>query len=143
MYDTHLHTHKYSLGKTERLKKQTTLDQLFKEGKSISIDGFTLVYLIATVSIGIYPVQAAFSAPKRYLPLSPHRSRAKRLMREAYRLHKLKLYELLASQNIQLSMMIICRIQTVPTHDAVTKAIPILLDKLCTKLKRDKPPLDK
>ena len=34
------------------------------------------------------PAQVAFAIPKRYMKLAVHRNRMRRLMREAYRLHK-------------------------------------------------------
>jgi ribonuclease P protein component len=42
-------------------------------------------------------VRIAVSVPKKRTPLAVHRNRTKRLIREAWRLHKHKLYELIPS----------------------------------------------
>src|SRR5580704_10440470 len=49
--------------KEEKLKSKKIIEQLFKEGKSVSKNGFTLVYLPCMLQT-FYPAQAGFSAPK-------------------------------------------------------------------------------
>jgi ribonuclease P protein component len=123
-----------SLGKDERLSRELLLDKLFKEGKSVSQNGFTLVYLLAELP-AFYPAQAAFSAPKRYFKKATDRNKIKRHLREAYRKHKIPLYQKLADGKCQLALMLIFKGKEVPDHLVVEKNIAELLAKVIAKLK--------
>ena len=46
--------------KEEKLKSKKIIEQLFKQGKSVSLNGFTLVYLPCVLPV-FYPAQAGFS----------------------------------------------------------------------------------
>ena len=124
----------HSLVKDERLSRDLLLDKLFNEGKSISQNGFTLVYLRTDLPV-FYPAQAAFSVPKRYFKKATDRNTTKRLLREAYRLNKLPLYQKLIDNKHQLAIMLIFKGKEVPTHDNVTKNVIELLEKLISRLK--------
>ncbi len=123
-----------SLVKDERLGRKLLLDKLFKEGKSISQNGFTLVYLRAELP-AFYPAQAAFSVPKRYFKRATDRNTIKRHLREAYRLHKLPLYQKLVDGRYQLALMLIFKGNAVPHYSMVEKNVPELLAKLIDRLK--------
>ena len=124
----------HSLVKDERLSRDLLLDKLFNEGKSISQNGFTLVYLRTDLPV-FYPAQAAFSVPKRYFKKATDRNTTKRLLREAYRLNKLPLYQKLIDNKHQLAIMLIFKGKEVPAHDNVTKNVIELLEKLISRLK--------
>src|SRR5688500_15511921 len=67
---------KNTFGSEERLRSKKVLEQLFKEGKSVSTNGFTLVYFVTSLSTN-FPAQAAFSVPKRYFKKAVDRNRVK------------------------------------------------------------------
>ena len=54
-FDVTLLKGKNTFGKEEKLKSKKIIDQLFKEGKSVSTNGFTLVYLVPVFDSGISP----------------------------------------------------------------------------------------
>jgi len=124
----------HSLVKDERLSRDLLLDKLFNEGKSVSQNGFTLVYLYTDLP-AFYPAQAAFSVPKRYFKKATDRNTIKRLLREAYRLNKLPLYQRLVDNKHQLALMFIFKGKEVPGHHLVTKNVLELLEKLIQRLK--------
>jgi|GEM_PF-64902 len=123
-----------SLCKDERLSRELLLDKLFKEGKSVSQDGFTLVYLRADLP-AFYPAQAAFSVPKRYFKHATDRNTIKRHLREAYRKNKISLYQKLVDNKYQLALMLIFKGNEVPDHIHVEKNVVELLQKLINRLK--------
>ena len=106
----------------EKLKSEKIIEQLFTEGKSVSNNGFTLVYLVQPLKT-FYPAQAGFSVPKKFFKHAVDRNRVKRLMREAYRLNKITLYEKLVEQKQQTALMFIYKGKEIPKQEAVTKAI--------------------
>ena len=116
-------------GKEEKLKSKKIIEQLFKEGKSVSKNGFTLVYLPQVLPV-FYPVQAGFSVPKSSFKKAVDRNRIKRLMREAYRLNKIHLYEKLVVQQKQLAMMWVYKGKKLPDYETVLANVLECLKKL-------------
>ncbi len=78
--------------KQERLKKRKLIEQLFSEGKSISVFPIKLVYLQIDHQ-SPYKIQAGVSASKRNFKKAVDRNKIKRLLREVYRKNKYIIYE--------------------------------------------------
>lgn len=77
---------RYTFPKAEKLKSTKALDQLFKGGKTAKHFPIRMVFMPwPTENV---PAQAAFSVSKKRFKKAVDRNRIKRLMREAYRLHK-------------------------------------------------------
>lgn len=78
---------KFTLGKDEKLKGRTLIEQLFAEGKRVKSFPLQLIYLQVNHSAE-FPIKVGFSVPKRNVKLAVNRNRIKRMMREVYRLNK-------------------------------------------------------
>ncbi len=76
-----------SFPKIEKLKSKKQIEQLFSEGKSISIYPLKLVYLKTKLETG-KPIQTGVTVSKRNFKSAVKRNRIKRLLRESYRLNK-------------------------------------------------------
>lgn len=120
---------KSTFGRSEKLKSRKLIEQLFKEGKSVSKNGFTLVYLATPLQV-MYPAQAGFSVPKRNFKHAVDRNRMKRLMREAYRANKLDLYAKLKEAEKQLAMMWVYKGRALATYEQTLEAVQFCLHKL-------------
>ena len=118
-----------TFGELEKLKSQKTLEELFEKGKSVTHNGFTLVYLPIPLKT-FYPVQAGFSVPKRNFKHAVDRNRIKRLMRETYRHQKFDLYQKLVAAKKQLAIMWVYKGKTVPNHETVNASMLKCLEKL-------------
>lgn len=84
---------KYTFNKGERLKSRKLIERLFLEGKRIKSVPVHLVYLSVEHETD-FLFQAGFTVGKKRFAKAVTRNRIKRLMREAYRLHKHILPEL-------------------------------------------------
>jgi ribonuclease P protein component len=78
--------------KQERLKKRKLIEQLFAEGKSITVFPIKLVYLQIDHQ-SPYKIQAGVSANKRNFKKAVDRNKIKRLLREVYRKNKYVIYD--------------------------------------------------
>jgi ribonuclease P protein component len=132
-------TQRYTLGKTERLKSRKTIEQLFKEGKSFSNFPFRVLYLpvdseTATVPGKKEAVQCGFGVSTRHFKKAVHRNRVKRLMREAWRLQKNELQQLLADQQKHLAVFIIYTGNEIPLYPLVYEKTGSIIKRLKEKV---------
>lgn len=88
MSQTKIHTYP----KSEKLKSKTTIDLMFREGKSVSKYPLRLVYAKST--FGENPeFKMGVSVSKKYFKKAVDRNYFKRVLRETYRLNKQLLRE--------------------------------------------------
>ena len=73
--------------KKEKLKSKKLIEQMFNEGKAITAYPLRLIYLKTDFEDDII-LKTGVSVSKRLHKKAVSRNRIKRLMREAYRLHK-------------------------------------------------------
>lgn len=91
------------LTQAQRLRKQDTIDRLFQKGQSVVSHPVRIAFLVNTeLTASIHPLPVLFVAAKRHFKRAHDRNRAKRLLREAYRLlqHDPVLLGILASKPI-------------------------------------------
>ena len=125
---------KLSLGKKERLKSKKLIELLFKEGKYIKEYPIKLLYLEADNNSD-FPVNVAFTVPKRNFKKAVERNRLKRLLRETYRKEKPRLYKSLNKSYI--FMFILMGNESVE-YKILEKSMNSLLSSLIKKLTDEK-----
>ena len=121
----------YTLGKNERLKSRKQIDGLFDRGRKMMIFPFRLMYRISS---GEYELKAGFTVSSRNFPRAVDRNRIRRLTREAYRLQKGALEEMLKKNRQAVQLFFIYTGRELPESAAVRKSILQLLDKLANQL---------
>ncbi len=132
VFNPDLTSNKNGFTAAEKLKSKKIIDLLFKEGKSVSNNGFTLVYLYQTLHTP-YPAQAGFSVPKKYFKRAVDRNRIKRLMREVYRTSKIQLYQKLCTEQKQFAFMFVYKGKQIPDFSTTQKALLNCMQRISFK----------
>jgi ribonuclease P protein component len=119
----------FTLGKNERLKSRKSIEQLFSEGKKITVAPFKILYLL-TRSAKDYSLLFGTGVSAKNFKKAVDRNRVKRLMREAWRLQKKNLQEKIKANNIQLNVFFIYTGRELPEYDEIYKKMSVALNKL-------------
>lgn len=120
----------YRFPKEEKLKSKKCLELLFSEGNSVSKFPLKLVYIATNLPKEVL-IQAGVSVPKRNFKKAVTRNRIKRLMREAYRLHKNDVFNTISTSY---AFMFLYIGKQQPTFEEIEKTMIRLLQKFVEKI---------
>jgi ribonuclease P protein component len=139
---------RYTWTKAEKLKSRRRIEWVFKEGKSLSVFPFKAFYLLVPAPPAAAPsprvpthrpppapLQAGFGAGSRHFKKAVDRNRIKRLSREAYRVQKQPLMDVLAEKGRSMALFLIYTGKELPDHATVKARIGVLLQKLIKEIK--------
>ncbi|HET9824198.1 MAG TPA: ribonuclease P protein component [Chitinophagaceae bacterium] len=131
---------KYTLGKNERLKSRKQIEELFSEGKKISIFPISVYYLsnALTTDDSHFTTQMGVGVSGRNFKRAVDRNRVKRLMREAYRLQKQDLLAMVAANNMRLNVFFIYNGKELPGYKLVYDGMGVALQKLSFAIERQR-----
>lgn len=115
----------FKYGKKDKLKSKKNIEQLFNEGKAVTVFPLRLVYLETSFDDGS-ALKAGVSVSKRLHKTAVGRNTIKRLMREAYRLNK-PLYFNNSSASYAFMILYISKDGT--TFDKLDRTMKLLLKK--------------
>jgi len=119
---------RFTLGKRERLKSRKIIEQLFREGRSMAVYPIRVQFISGKEITE--PLQAGFTASSRHFKKAVDRNRIKRLLREAYRLQKGPLRQLLTEKKLRIAVFFIYTGREMPQHQLVSEKIAVILNKL-------------
>ncbi len=124
----------HSFKKGERLKRRKLIGRMFnREGASFAVYPLRIIYIESELDSD-FPAQFALSVPKRAFPKAAHRNRIRRQIREAYRLNKHLLYEVLQDHNKQYAIMLIFTAKKPLPYADIEKAVQKIIRKLGNKM---------
>lgn len=126
---------KHDFKKEERLKKRNAIKALFEEGSSFAAYPLRIVWLETPLETP-FPIQIAFTVPKRKYKKAVQRNRLKRQMREAFRLNKYKLYEALEGHDQKYAIMLIYTGQRALPYSTIEVAINKIIPRFVKKLQK-------
>jgi ribonuclease P protein component len=124
----------YSLGKEERLKSNFSIQELLRNGRTVS--GYPLkVYWDFTDDLRQeFPARMAVSVPKKKFRRAVDRNLIKRRIRESYRLNKNIIYEPLQERKLKIALVILFLSEEFVSFDELNKSISGLLERISGKL---------
>ena len=125
-------TGRYS--KLQKLKSKKEIDQLFKQGRSIFMFPFKLLYDVLDEPNREQHIRASVGVSARYFKKAVDRNRIKRLMRECWRQEKEDLENWAKSNNTYVNVFIVYVDKTVPEHSHLSIKFPALVEKLIYQL---------
>jgi len=121
-------TKKFTLGKDERLKSRKQLEQLFAEGKKITVAPFRISYLILPSEKP--SLQFGVGVSNKNFKRAVDRNRIKRLVREAWRLGKNELKEKMKDEQKQGNIFFIYTGKELPDYKLVSEKVNSAIRKL-------------
>lgn len=124
----------FTLGKEERLKSNLSIQELLKQGKTVSSYPLKMYWDFSPDPQQKYPARAAISVPKRKFRRAVDRNLMKRRIREAYRLNKHILYDTLDQRQQKIQLIILLLSDEFIPYTQLEKGIRELLLKLVNKL---------
>lgn len=121
-----------TLGRSERLKSEKSINGLFETGSSLSAHPIRLIYQTKP-SVDNFPVKIGFAVPKKNFKRAVDRNLLKRRMREAYRLNKHFLIKEGPNTLAGLEIMLIYQGLKAEDFEKISDCIKGLLKKLSLK----------
>ena len=130
----------FGFSKKEKLKSRKAVEELFARGKSQNIFPIRVSYQFLPAETDEQTgLQIGVSVSKRYFKKAVDRNKIKRLLREAYRLQKNELPQLVKGQNKKGSIFFIYTDKTLPDYKTVFDTMAKCLETLKRKINSEKP----
>ncbi|MDF1575480.1 MAG: ribonuclease P protein component [Bacteroidales bacterium] len=125
----------FSLSKSERLSGRKAISSLFETGRAVYAPPLKIIFRLE--ELGTNPVAMAVSVPKRLFKRAVDRNLLKRRIREAYRLNKKDLYDLLRQKSRTLHMVIQYQHREISDFRSIEKGVLRGMNSLAEKLKEE------
>ena len=119
--------------KNQKLCSQKSIDKLFVYGRAISQKPVRIIWNFENNREQV-PLKALIVVSKKRIKLAKDRNIIKRKVKEAYRLQKKDLEELLESKNQQLNLAIIYQDNKLLNYNVLEQKISLLLKRLINEI---------
>lgn len=115
--------------KSERLTSRKIIDTIFAAGSTLKKYPIILKYYAVDFE-DKEPLKVVMSVPKRRIKNATDRNRIKRLMREAYRQHKMVFKEKMRTEGKSLALFFIYNGKENPDYATIEEKIKLILKEL-------------
>jgi len=119
---------RFGFGKKEKLKSRKQIEELFLNGKNFAAFPLRITYQFIPSEES--SLQVGVTAGKKYFKKAVDRNRLKRLVREAYRLQKNDLAEILKQKKLKGSLFFVYTDKTISSFSTVKEAMNKALKRL-------------
>ena len=128
-----------TFNKSQHLCGETTISQLFREGKAFLVFPLRVVYRVMPRDVGTHgscvrdsrpAVRVLVSVPKKQFKHAVDRNRFKRLIRESYRLQQLELNEALEAKGLVMDVAFTAVHNQIPKFDYLKSRMAKVLNTL-------------
>ncbi|MDP5081120.1 MAG: ribonuclease P protein component [Winogradskyella sp.] len=119
----------FNYGKKDKLKSKKLIEQLFNDGKAVTVYPLRLIYLKTSFEDNSL-LKTGVSVSKRLHKTAVARNRIKRLLREVYRLNKPLYFN---NSSTSYAFMILYLSKDGTTFDQLNHSIKLLLQKFLDK----------
>ena len=126
--------HSFSFPKSEHLCLKSTFNKLFESGKSIQTNGLKLIWIVTNRDN--YKAEVAITVSKRNFKRAVHRNLLKRKIKEAYRLHKVSIQEILNELKLSISFIFIYSRKELSDYNEIEENVIHSLLKLEHELRK-------
>jgi ribonuclease P protein component len=122
----------FTLGKSERLKSRKAIELLFKEGKRFTIAPYRIFYTHSLEN----ELRMGVAVGTKNFKKAVDRNRIKRLTREAWRLQKNQLAEIVKQKESGLHVFFIYTEKQLPVYKEVVESVRKIIGKLSKQLEK-------
>ncbi|PVD49522.1 ribonuclease P protein component [Terrimonas sp.] len=124
---------KFTLKKTERLKSRKSIERLFNAGDNFFIHPFKVYYTVEPGNDALL-LQMGVAVSTRNFKKAVDRNRIKRITREAYRLQKNTLQQLLINKQKHLNVFFVFVGKESPSFVQIHEKLSLILERLIQKM---------
>lgn len=124
-----------TLGRNERLKSRKMIGRVFEEGKKLNQGLLRVHYLLTGPAEGSSGLQVAVTVSTKNFRKAADRNRVKRILREAWRLQKNELRDLLKAKGA-LYVFVIYTAKEIASFELVREDIRVLIGKLSSYINK-------
>jgi ribonuclease P protein component len=122
--------------KKERLKSNLSVQDLIRNGQTLSSFPLKLYWNKEDDPSQKYPVKMAVSVPKKKIRRAVDRNLLKRRIRESYRQNKCDLYDLLNQSDLKLLIVIMFIADDLTSYERIDSGLKNLFLKLIVNIKK-------
>lgn len=119
--------HKYNAN--QKLKSKKLLEQVFAKGNTFLVFPVKVFFLLHA-NTGNTNLQAGVGTGKRNFKKATQRNRIKRVLREAFRLHKHALEQHLQQNNISMAVFLLFIDKEMPSSKVIDEKMKLIMQKL-------------
>ena len=123
----------FKFPKKDRISNETAIKKIFSEGNSISIESILVIWK-ESFDIDTPSIKVLIVVPKKKVKLAVHRNSIKRKIKEAYRLNKSEIENVLKAKAIKLHVAIIYQNENDLSFNKMEEKIKLILNRLLQKI---------